>query len=180
MFTRRQKVTSLWYEILHERKSTSEFIFIICVICFFFCPRPQVCRGHCVQVSAKARVGRQEFCILGSVSVQQLVGGAAQQQRDSYWAFTPPAAPGSFTGLRLRLAVLPRCCRLAALAHLWHRLCPAGLSRVQRVEQMFNNPHWTSHPGSFGRNGLQLTHGTIQKRSMWPNLLHCDHHTLSG
>lgn len=77
-----------------------------------------VCRGHCVQVGTKARVGRQELCILGSVSVQQLVGGAAQQQGDARRALTPPAASRSFTGLRLRLAVLPRRRQFAALAHV--------------------------------------------------------------
>lgn len=55
--------------------------------------------GHCVQVCAKTRVGWQKLCLLGTVSLQQLVGGASQQQGDAHRAFAPPATPWGVVGL---------------------------------------------------------------------------------
>ncbi len=149
---------------------------------FLFPLAMQVCSGHCIQVSAKTRVGRQELCLLGPVSLQQLVGGASQQQGDAHRAYAPPAAPRNIVGLWHRISVFLRRCRLSALVHVWHRLRSASLSRVQRVEQVFNSPHRAAHPGSLRGIGLhQLTKPVLLDFLCAPDCLHltdCDGRTL--
>lgn len=90
----------------------------------------QVCSGSCIQVGAETRVGGQKLGLLGAVQMQQLVGGAPQQQGDARGALATPAASGNIVGLRLRISVFLRRCGLAALVHVRHRFCSAGLSCV--------------------------------------------------
>lgn len=78
----------------------------------------QVCSGHCIQVSTETRVGGQKLGLLGAVQMQQLVGGASQQQGDARGALATPAASGNIVGLRLWIPVFLRCCGLAALVHV--------------------------------------------------------------
>lgn len=90
----------------------------------------QVCSGRCIQVSTETRVGGQKLSLLGVVQMQQLMGVTSQQQGDARGALATPAASGNTVGLRLRIPVFLRRCGLAALVHVRHRLCSAGLSCV--------------------------------------------------
>lgn len=94
----------------------------------------QVCCGDCLQVCTKTRVGWQELGLLGTLPLQQLVGGTPQQQGNPHRAFAPPAAPWDIVGLRFGVALLLRCCGLAALVHIWHWLCSSSLPGVQCLE----------------------------------------------
>lgn len=115
----------------------------------------QVCSGHCLQVGTETRVDWQKLGLLGAVSLQQLMGGASQQQGDTYRAVAPSAASGNIAGLRLWISVFLRRRWLSALVYFWHCLCSAGLPCVQCVEQVFNHPHGTAHPWPLRGDRLQ-------------------------
>lgn len=63
-------------------------------------------------------MGGQKLGLLGAVQMQQLVGGASQQQGGARGALATPAAPGNIAGLRLRISVFLRRCGIAALVHV--------------------------------------------------------------
>lgn len=90
--------------------------------------------GYSLQISPQARVDRQELGLLGTLPLQQLLGGSPQQQRARHRALAPPETRRGSVGLRRRLRDLLRRRGLAAPAHVPHLLRPARVSRVQRVE----------------------------------------------
>lgn len=120
----------------------------------------QVRGGHRLQVGPKARVDRQELCLLGAVPLQQLLGGAPQQQGTGHRALaalTPRRGPA---GLRCRLYYVLRRRWFTAPAHLPRLLCAACLPRLQRVEQVSDHPHRAAHPrppGGPGRRELNAS-----------------------
>lgn len=113
----------------------------------------QVRGRYRLQVGPQARVDRQELCLLGAVPLQQLLGGAPQQQGTGHRALTSLASRWCPAGLRCWLYHVLRCRRLTAPAHLPRLLCAACLPRLQRVEQVSDHPHWAAHPRSPGGPG---------------------------
>lgn len=106
----------------------------------------QVRSGNCLQICTQTWVDWQEFSFLGTLSLQQFLGGAPQQQRDGHRAVPPPAPRGSVARLRRWLPGLLRRCGLPAPAHFPYVLHPTCLPRFQRVEQMSDSAHWLAHP----------------------------------
>lgn len=114
---------------------------------------PQVRCGDSLQVSPQARVDRQELGFLGALPLQQLLGGAPQQQGAGYRAVAPPAARRGSVRLRRRLHNLLRCRGLPAPAHVSRLLCSACVPCVQCVEQVSDDSHWSTHPRPSGGTG---------------------------
>lgn len=101
----------------------------------------------------QARVDRQKLGLLGAVPLQQLLGGAPQQQRVCHRAPAPLAARRGPAGLWRRLRNFLRRGGVPAPAHVPRVLRPTRLPGVQRVEQVSDHPHWPSHPRSSRRTG---------------------------
>lgn len=95
---------------------------------------PQVRYWHCLQISPKARVDRQELGLMGTLPLQQLLGGSPQQQGAGHRALTPLATRRGPAGLRRRIRDLLRCRGVPALAYISRLFCSASVSCVQCLE----------------------------------------------